>query len=111
MALKDRRMYWRKKGKTIVLEGRLPNGKPLLIWTLPEPNKLLPQILGNASFFTQEKRAQIQQKITRLEYKEKKSKQVALKVPSIIINRTEIKDAITSPILKDTSKLLYDLSK
>ena len=68
--MKPRRLYWRKKGKALILEGRLGNGKPLLIWTLPEANKFYSEILANASFLTKEKQQNINQKVQRLAFKD-----------------------------------------
>lgn len=91
--MRERRIYWRKKGKAIVLEGRLTNGKAILIWTLPDANKFYDKILSNASFLPQEKLEQIKQKVMRLNYKTETVKNSSPKVPSIQIRRTQEKDA------------------
>lgn len=64
--MKARSVYWRKKGKAIILEGRNSSNKPVLIWTLPDANKFYEQILQNASFLTKEKRTSINEKWARL---------------------------------------------
>lgn len=67
--MKARRLYYRKKDKSIIIEGRLANGKPLNIWTLPEPNKFISMITENASILTKEKAENIKQKYLRLGFK------------------------------------------
>lgn len=94
--MKQRRVYYRWKGKSIILEGRLPNGKPLGVWTLPNANKFISEIIGNASFLTflpQEKQDKIREKYMRLDYKKDKANKLSAKVRPIIIKRSQNKDA------------------
>lgn len=64
--MKQRQIYYRKKGKLIVIEGRSKK-KPVLIWTLPSDPLTLMQLLENASFFPKEKQSKINEKIMRLD--------------------------------------------
>lgn len=100
-----RKMYWRKKGKSIVLEGRMANGKPLLIWTLPEPNKFISMITENASFLPLEKQQQIREKFTRLDFAESKKRKRRREVRLLTINRTPNKDAVTEDKSKELLRL------
>lgn len=70
--MKERRLYFRKKGKSIVLEGKMPNGKGRLIWTLPNANKFYELILKEASFLPQEKVGKINEKVRCLAYRSDK---------------------------------------
>lgn len=79
--MKPRRIYYRKKGKSIVIEGR-QKGKPILIWTLPNPTLLLehlanPKFSYLASFLTKEKLLKIWEKVRRLDYKTKRKRKGA----------------------------------
>ena len=65
---KERVIYYRRKGKEIVVEGRR-DGKTEYLFKLPNPEKLL-----IPSLFTAEKIEKIKQKIARLDYREKKLK-------------------------------------
>lgn len=91
--MKQRRIYYRKKGKSLILEGRLANGKPLLIWTLPDAEKLISQIVDNASFLPQEKREQINEKYMRLDFQPDKKENSSPKLRTAKIKRTEENDA------------------
>ena len=70
--MKQRKIYYRRKDGKIVAEGKM-NNKTIFLFTLPEPEEVL-----KSSFFSQEKRAKIMEKISRLDYKpEKKSKKTS----------------------------------
>jgi len=86
-----RAIYFRKKNKTIVIEGR-QGRKSVLIWTLPHPEKLLSEILTNPSLFTKEKQAKIREKLKRLDYKANKKTNGSPKVLIPNIMRTQKKD-------------------
>lgn len=64
--MKERNCYYRRKGKKFIAEGQR-NKKTIYLFTIPPIEKLL-----NSSLFTKEKRAEIEQKILRLDYKPKK---------------------------------------
>ncbi|MBS3099288.1 hypothetical protein J4462_03690 [Candidatus Pacearchaeota archaeon] len=93
--MKLRRIYYRKKGKSIVLEGRLPNKKSELIWTLPDANKFISQIIENASLIPLEKLEKIKEKYMRLDFKTEPEQKRSPKVRANKIRRTEEKDAET----------------
>ncbi len=75
-----RRMYYRKKGKTVILEGKRKR-KTIYLFTLPNPDNLLeilrshfenlgkPNYPSKLSFLTKEKFALIIEKVGRLDYK------------------------------------------
>jgi len=88
-----RRIYYRKKGKSIIIEGRLPNNKPLGIWTLPDADKFVSEIIENASFLTKEKRTQIKEKFMRLDFRAERVKKSKPKVLLLNIVRTQNSDA------------------
>jgi len=67
--MKNRRMYWRKNGKSIVLEGRTASNKPLLIWTLLDANAFYSKVLQSASFLPSQKVEKIREKVMRLTFK------------------------------------------
>lgn len=92
-----RAIYYRKKNKTIVIEGR-QGRKSVLIWTLPQPEKLLSTILQNPSLFTEEKQANIKEKIARLDYKASKVNNGHSKVRLPHIRRTQEKDGMKGGI-------------
>lgn len=88
--MKPRRIYYRRKNKGIVIEGK-SKGKSILIWTLPKnPEKLL-AFLGRqindeksctnlsldegkkAFFLNKEKWLKIKEKVRRLDYRSNKS--------------------------------------
>lgn len=68
--MKERRLYWRKKGSSLVLEGRTTQNKPILLWTLPNANAFYNDILVNASFLSQEKLTKIKEKFERLGFRD-----------------------------------------
>ena len=91
--MRQRRISYRRKGKSLIIEGRLPNGKSLGIWTLPEANKFVSQIIENASLLPKEKRVLIRQKYLRLAFKPEGTTKSSPKVPLIVINRNSENDA------------------
>jgi len=104
--MKPRAIYYRKKGNSIVIEGR-QGRKSVLIWTLPKPEVLLSRILSNPSLFTEEKMAKINEKITRLDYKSERGKKTIPKVRIPVIKRTPNKDGIS----EELNKTLYEITK
>jgi len=84
--MKQRNLYYRRKGNKIIVEGKM-NKKTIFLFTLPEPSKLL-----NASFLTEEKIAKINEKIKRLDYRSEKKTKEASKVRTTDIIRTSEKD-------------------
>jgi hypothetical protein len=91
--MKPRRIYYRRKGSKIIIEGK-ERGKSVLIWTLPDPENLLLGISEKASFFTQEKALKISEKVKRLDFKDDKQKTDDSKVLIRTIKRTDEKDAV-----------------
>lgn len=73
-----RRIYYRKKNKSIIIEGKA-KGKTIYLLALPkDPEQLIrflsmnlvtPKNTKKASFLTKEKYTQIMEKIMRLDYK------------------------------------------
>jgi len=61
-----KQVYYRRKDKSIVIEGK-SKGKSILIWTLPAPESLLNEIISKSSFFTNEKGMKIIEKLKRLD--------------------------------------------
>lgn len=64
--MKQRKIYWRRKGKVIIAEGQ-QNKTTVYLFQLPAIEKVL-----NSSLFSLEKQAKIKEKITRLDYKKDK---------------------------------------
>lgn len=85
--MKERKLYYRRKDKSIIIEGK-QDGKSILIWTLPEPRKLIDGISGKASLFTKEKIDKINEKINRLDIRDVKEPKSSGEVPIINITRT-----------------------
>jgi hypothetical protein len=69
--MKHKRIYFRKKGKAIAIEGKAKN-KSLHIYTLGTAEKHLSKLLENADFFTEKKRIEILEKLRRIDIKKKK---------------------------------------
>lgn len=92
--MRGRQIYYRRKGKTIAIEGK-QNKKSLLIWTLPNDPEQLIEILAKASFFKAEKQAKIEQKIKRLDFRTEKVQKQAEEIQTTKIMRTESKDAFS----------------
>ena len=107
--MKERKLYYRRKENSIIIEGKA-DGKSILIWTLPDPEKLLEGIEENSSFFTQEKWEKILEKLERLDIRSHKKSKGSPKVPSIIINRSLEKDA-GIPSSEDIEKSLSEIGK
>lgn len=91
--MKDRSIYYRRKGKSIIIEGKDKDGSSVNIWTLPkEPIHLL-QVLAKASYFPSDKLDKILQKINRLAIKKDKASKDDEKVRIVITTRTPENDA------------------
>lgn len=77
--MKQRKIYYSRKNKRIVIEGKR-NNKTIYLFTLPPPLKLLtrlnPSTKGSLSgtktslFFTKEKYTKLMEKVSRLDYKD-----------------------------------------
>jgi len=77
--MKPRRIYYRKKGKCkTIIEGK-QNGKTIFIWTLPDPEILIKEILAKSSFLPLEKSQKLIKKVQRLDFKENKDKKESQK--------------------------------
>lgn len=74
--MKPRRIYYRKKGKSIVIEGKR-KGKSIFIWTLPKDPHLLLKFIYGTSYLSLQKIEKIEEKIRRLDYKTKRKKKGA----------------------------------
>lgn len=91
--MKQRRIYYRKKNKSIIIEGR-EKGKSIYIMTLPDPLKLIDALRPEnmtqkdltkaplskhkrASLLTKEKYQKIMQNVARLDYKSKQGEKQA----------------------------------
>ena len=66
--MNPRRIYYRKKGKTVIIEGK-SKGKTVYIYTLPKDIVNFLRFLAKASFFTKDKANGIFKNIQRLDYK------------------------------------------
>ena len=112
--MKQRRLYYRKKAGKIVIEGTVA-GRTVLIWTVSDPEALLKGLFGNPSFFSPEKKAKIEAKLTRLDYKTPRGNKGKPKVHPIIIKRTQEKDGQEEKLQGETSENsnsdLWDLTK
>lgn len=72
-----KKIYYRRKSKSIVMEG-CKDGKAILIWTIPEPEKLISLFIEKPSDFMNEKLPKIIEKINSLDIKHaKEDKDVA----------------------------------
>lgn len=91
--MKPRRIYYRKKNRSIIIEGK-SNNKSIFIWTLPSPEKLLSLLFENASIFPTEKATKIREKIKRLDIKLIPKSNIKSKLPINKINRNPNQDAI-----------------
>lgn len=111
--MKNRALYYRRKGKYTIIEGK-EKGKSVLIWTLPDPLELLLLVLGKkASIIDAEKTLKINQKIERLDYQSKRKKKPASKVLTNRIIRTEDNAGKTDAIQRSqiTAEDLWELTK
>ena len=93
--MKQRNLYYRRKGKSLIIEGKARDGSSVSIWTLPAPEKLILQIISKASFFSEEKAEKILLKINRLAIRHEPEPNSSPKVPLGIIMRSPDKDALT----------------
>jgi len=91
--MKERKLYWRRKGDRICLEGKGKKSRTIYLWTLPAPAKFIKEILLKSSYLTQEKKEKIMEKVSRLEYREHKTTKMGLKVRTTEIIRSPKKDA------------------
>lgn len=94
-SMKPRKLYYRRKAHSIIIEGK-QDGKSVLIWTLPDPLKLISEILLKSSFLTHEKIANIAIKIERLDFMRPKLSKGSQEVLPININRNPERDAINT---------------
>lgn len=106
----SKQIYYRRKEKSIVIEGK-EDGKSVLIWTLPDPEDLLSELLQKASFFSQEKGEKIVEKMKRLDSRPNKQEKVYTKVPTITITRTPEKDAVQTQISEEDRKKLWEMTR
>lgn len=90
--MKDKQIYYRKKGKSIIIEGK-QDGNSIFIWTLPNDITSFLEDLIKASYFTQEKAVKILENIKRLDVREPKKKIGRRIVPLMRINTTNNLDA------------------
>lgn len=95
--MKDKQIYYRKKGKSIIIEGK-QDGKSIFIWTLPNPETLVNLLIEKASYFTQEKATKILENIRRLDTREPKLKLGRRIVRTTKINTTIFLDANSEAI-------------
>ena len=87
------RIYFRKSGKALAIEGKTNSGKSLHIYTLGDAEKMLQKLMDNASFFTKEKRAKIEQIFRRIAFRSKRGEKQPPELPLINIVRTSELDA------------------
>ena len=66
--MKQRKTYWRRKGRKIIAEGQ-SNKKTIYLFQLPDPKKVL-----NSSLLSEEKKAKIRQILDSLDYKQNNNK-------------------------------------
>jgi len=90
--MKERKLYWRRKGDRIILEGKGKKSRTIYLWTLPTPSKFIEEILLKSSYLPEEKLEKIKEKISRLEYREHKTTKMGLKVRTTNIIGTPKKD-------------------
>lgn len=94
-----------------MLEGRLENGKPLLIWTLGDANGFAERLMADASFITEEKKLEIKEKYQRLRFEPEKKPKDSSVLRTINIKRTPNNDAkpdVSREELKKISDTIYD---
>lgn len=91
--MKQRQIYYRRKLNSILIEGKT-NKKTVAICTLPSNPINLIHFLLEKSFFTQEKAAKINEKISRLDYRPEKESKQAKVVSTRFIGTTLNKDAV-----------------
>lgn len=103
-----KQIYYRRKGKAMVIEGR-SNQKPILIWTLPDPKELLEALMEKSSYFSQEKSEKINQKLKRLDPSPGRPSKVSPKVLIPVIKRTPENDEV---VLDESMKeKLWEISQ
>ena len=74
--MKTKRIYYRKKGKSIIIEGK-NKGKSIYLWTLPKDAEFFLKKIISASFFTKEKAQKLMTLLDCLDYKTKSNNEVA----------------------------------
>lgn len=103
--MKQRKLFYRKKGKAWILSGK-QKGITQDLLTLPEPNRLVAAKLNLVSFLTKEKLEKILLKIECLDYVEEANPKPTPKVPTIKIIRTPELDTkqeeLNKLLLEDT---------
>jgi len=109
--MKRRQIYYRRKDKSIVMEGKTQDGKSILIWTLPNPEKLISILNQKASYFDEEKRAKILEKINlcaeRPEIKTERAESEESKVRPVNIKRS-LKDEEIKTLLAPGSEAVQE---
>ena len=84
--MKQKQIYYRRKDGKIVAEGKM-KGKTIFLFTVPDVESIL-----KSSFFKREKIDKIMEKISRLDNRPIKKKEVKKEVHTIKIIRTPEKD-------------------
>lgn len=123
--MKPRRLYFRKKGKAMALEGKTPSGASTHIYTLGDAESHLNKLLDSADFFTLEKKTEIIEKMKRIAIRSDNTTKHAEGVRLININRSPEKDAIVPAMqaegngltsapprdIEEMKRLAWELSK
>ena len=85
--MKDRKIYLRRKGIGLIVEGKR-NNKTIFLFTIPNVLKLL-----KSSLFTEEKKAKIMEKIQSLDIRKPKVRKTSPEVRTLtIVGTSEIDD-------------------
>jgi len=84
--MRNRKIYWRRKGDGIIAEGK-KNNKTIYLFQLPDI-----ETVAKSSLFTQEKTQKIMEKISRLDFKIDKEKPSHQELRTTIIVRTPEND-------------------
>lgn len=108
--MKPRRIYYRRKAKSIVIEG-VASGKPILIWTLPKPEKLLDELMEKSSIFSPEKKENVSFKLQRLDIKLERDPKPKPKVPLTKVVRTPENDGEPAEITQEQNVDIWELTK
>jgi len=86
-----RRIYYRKKGKSLIIEGKR-GGKSIYIWTLPKSAELFLRELIKASYFPKDKANRIMTLLNCLDYRLRKGEIDNQEVRTINIVGSQEKD-------------------
>ncbi len=89
--MNPKRIYYRRKAGSIIIEGKVGK-KTVLIWTLPKDPTILMSFLEMASFFPKEKQEKINEKINSLDSKSKRRSKGSPKVRTTNLTRRFEKD-------------------